>query len=279
MSTDMRMMRKDIPMNMDDPFLLRALIAGLIVAAVAAPLGCFTVWRRMAYFGDSLAHSALFGVALGILSGIGVTPGVVAVCALFAVLLLWLQQKKLLATDTLLGILAHSALSLGMVAVSLLGAQGIELQSYLFGDILAVRTQELWWIAGGGALVLALLLSHWPSLVLMTIHEDLARAEGVNTLRCQCMLLAAMTVTVAVSLQVVGILLMTSLLIIPAAASRQMARSPETMAAGGAIIGMGAVGVGLLASLRWDTPTGPSIVCAAAAAFFILLPVRILLAK
>lgn len=261
-------------MNMDDPFLLRALVAGLIVAAVAAPLGCFAVWRRMAYFGDSLAHSALLGVALGILSGIGVMPGVVAVCALFAVLLLWLQQKKLLATDTLLGILAHSALSLGMVAVSLLGAQGIELQSYLFGDILAVRTKDIWWIAGGGALVLTLLLSHWPSLVLMTIHEDLARAEGVNALRCQCILLATMTVTVAVSLQVVGILLMTSLLIIPAAASRQFARSPEAMAAGGAIIGICAVGSGLLASLQWDTPTGPSIVCAATAAFFVVLPVR-----
>jgi len=256
-----------------DPFLWRALLAGMMVAAIAAPLGCFAVWRRMAYFGDSLAHSALLGVALGILSGMGVMPGVVAVCALFALLLLWLQQKKLLATDTLLGILAHSALSLGMVAISVLNAPGLDLQAYLFGDILAVRTEELRWIAGGGALVLAVLLAHWPSLVLMTIHEDLARAEGVRTLRCQCVLMFLMTVAVAVSLHVVGILLMTSLLIIPAATARQFARSPEAMAVGAALIGILAVAGGLYASLTWDTPSGPSIVSSAAGMFFFLLPI------
>ncbi len=259
---------------LSEPFVLRALAAGVAVALIAGPLGCFAVWRRMAYFGDSLAHSALLGVALGLISGLGVTLGVIAVCAVFAVTLLWLQQKKWLATDTLLGILAHSALSLGMVTVSLLKLPGIDLQSFLFGDILAVQQRELIGIAVGGVFVVGLLLIHWPSLVLMTIHEDLARAEGVNTLRCHCVLLCVMTVVVAVSLQVVGILLMTSLLIIPAAIARQFTSAPAAMAACASLTGTLAVGAGLLASLRWDTPSGPSIVSAAAVAFFVLLPLR-----
>lgn len=258
-----------------DPFLLRALLAGLGVAVIAGALGCFVVWRRMAYFGDSLAHSALLGIALGLAAGIGVTPGVVAVCAVFAALLVWLQQKKLLATDTLLGILAHSALSLGMVAVSLLNTPGLDMQAYLFGDILTVRPAELWWIYGGGAVVLGLLVLNWPSLVLMTIHEDLARAEGVKTLRQQLVLMFLMTIVVAVSLRVVGILLMTSLLIIPAATARQWSRSPEVMAVSSALLGMLAVCGGLYASLHWDTPSGPSIVTAAAAMFFLMLPVMV----
>lgn len=268
--------RRMITMLTDDPFLLRALLAGLGVAAVAGVLGCFVVWRRMAYFGDSLAHSALLGIALGMAAGIGVIPGVVAVCAAFAGLLVWLQQKKLLATDTLLGILAHSALSLGMVAVSLLHAPGLDLQAYLFGDILTVRPGELGWIYGGGTLVLALLILNWPSLVLMTVHEDLARAEGVNTLRQHLVLMFLMTVVVAVSLRVVGILLMTSLLIIPAATARLWTRSPEAMAGSSVLLGMLAVAGGLYASLQWDTPSGPSIVTAAAAMFFLLLPMMAL---
>lgn len=259
-------------MPLTEPFFLRALLAGVMVAAVAAPLGCFAVWRRMAYFGDALAHSALLGVALGLMSGAGVTPGVVAVCALFAVLLLWLQQKKLLATDTLLGILAHSALSLGLVAISLLDRPDLDVHAYLFGDILTVREEELWWIGGGSLLALGLLLWHWPSLVLMTLHEDLARAEGVCGFRTHCVLMGLMTVIVAVSLQVVGVLLMTSLLIIPAAAARQLARSPSGMAMGGMGLGIVAVVAGLHASLAWDIPSGPAIVCAAAGAFFLLLP-------
>lgn len=264
---------------MTEDFMLRALLAGLMVALVAGVLGCFVVWRRMAYFGDSLAHSALLGIALGLALGVGVTPGVVVICALFAGLLVWLQQKKLLATDTLLGILAHSALSLGMVAVSVLNLPAIDLQSFLFGDILTVQKQELWGIVAGGVLVLVVLIWQWPSLVLMTIHEDLARAEGVKTLLQQMVLMALMTVVVAVSLRVVGILLMTSLLIIPAATARQCARSPEAMALGAVLVGMLAVVLGLYASLEWDTPSGPSMVSAAALLFFILLPVMALVKR
>ena len=127
---------------MIEPFLIRATIAGIGVAIIAGAIGCFVVWRKMAYFGDSLAHSALLGVALGLVLGISTNLGTIIICTLFTILLIWLQQKQILATDTLLGILAHSALSIGMVTLSLL-EKSVDLHSYLFGDILAVTTSEM----------------------------------------------------------------------------------------------------------------------------------------
>ena len=186
-------------------------------------------------------------------------------------LLVWLQQKRVLATDTLLGILAHAALSFGMVALSLLQAR-VDLQAYLFGDILTVTVQELWWIYIGGAMILTLLLRHWDALVLMTVHEDLARAEGGRGFRSQLMLMFLMTLVVAISIRMVGILLITSMLIIPAATARQLARSPESMAAIAALLGACAVLGGMAMSLAFDTPTGPTIVTVATALFVLLLP-------
>ncbi|MCA8836619.1 MAG: metal ABC transporter permease [Proteobacteria bacterium] len=253
-----------------DPFVLRALAAGLGVAVVAGVVGCFVVWRRMAYFGDSLAHSALLGVALGFAAGISINLGVLIVCAVFAILLLWLQHKQLLATDTLLGIMAHAALSIGLVTISLLG-QRINIHAYLFGDILTVTTNELWWIYGGGIVVLGALAYNWPALIMMTVNEDLAKAENIRTFLAHLLLMLLMTIVVAVSLRVVGILLITSMLIIPAATARQLARSPEAMAALSAAFGATAVIAGLAASMHWDIPTAPAIVVAAATLFAIMV--------
>lgn len=263
---------------MIEPFLLRAFAAGIGVAAVAGAMGCFVVWRRMAYFGDSLAHSALLGIALGLLVGIDTNVATLLVGALFATLLVWLQSKRVLATDTLLGILAHAALSIGMVTIGLL-RQRVDLHAYLFGDILTVTPQELVWIYGGGALVMFALLARWQSLVLMTVHEDLARAEGVNTFHLHLMFMCVMTVVVAISLHIVGILLITSMLIIPAATARQFSRSPEAMALTAGLLGILAVCGGLYASMTFDTPSGPSIVATAAAMFSALLPLALYLQR
>jgi zinc transport system permease protein len=248
-------------------FILRALAAGIGVALIAGPLGCFVVWRRMAYFGDSLAHSALLGIALGLLYGLDINLGTVIVCATFAMLLVWLQHRRVLATDTLLGILAHAALSIGMVALSFLDNARFDLYSYLFGDILTVRIRDLYWIYGGGLVVVGLLVLNWSSLTLMTIHEDLARAEGVNTVWSNILLMLLMTIVVAVSIRIVGILLITSMLIIPAATARQLVTTPENMAIWAAILGLLAVLGGISGSIEFDTPSGPSIVTAAAVMF------------
>ncbi|PLX82372.1 MAG: hypothetical protein C0617_14765 [Desulfuromonas sp.] len=250
-----------------DDFLLRALLGGIGVAAVAGPFGSFVVWRRLAYFGDTLAHSALLGVAIGLLLHLNLTLGVVAICQLLALLLFLFQRQRRLADDTLLGILSHSALSLGLVALAFMETVRIDLISYLFGDILAITRVDLAWIFGGGALALGALLLLWRPLVSITVHEDLARVEGLPVDLVQLAFFALMALVVAIMMKVVGLILVTSLLIIPAATARRFARSPEAMAAAASGFGCLAVAGGLLASLRWDTPAGPSIVLAATALF------------
>ena len=252
-----------------DDFIVRALAAGICLALVASALGCFVVWRRMAYFGDSLAHSSLLGVALGLTINISTNIGIIISCSLFAVLLLWLQKKRVLATDTLLGIMAHSALAIGMVAISLL-EERVSLHAYLFGDILTVTTTEIYWIYAGGLFALLLLKLNWSSLVLMTIQEDLATAEGVRTFWMHLLLMLLMTIVVSVSIRIVGILLITSMLIIPAASARQISRSPESMALCAILLGITAVVSGILASMWLDTPSGPTIVSALAVLFLVV---------
>jgi zinc transport system permease protein len=251
---------------MIEPFIIRAIIAGVGIAIIAGAIGCFVVWRKMAYFGDSLAHSALLGVALGLVMGISTNLGTIIICSLFAVVLIWLQQKKILATDTLLGILAHSALSVGMVTLSLL-EKSVDLHSYLFGDILAVTSAEIYFILFGGFFVLIFLYFNWSSFVLMTIDEKLAKAEGINIVFYQLLIMLLMTVVVAVSFKIVGLLLITSLLIIPAAAARQLANSPEKMAIISSLLAVCSVAIGVYSSLYLDTPSGPSIVVASTIIF------------
>ena len=254
-----------------DDFLLRAFLAGAGLALVAGPLGCFVVWRRMAYFGDSLAHSALLGVTLGFLLHVDLQLGVAATCAAVALLVGLLQQQQRLPTDTLLGILAHSGLALGLVALSFAGTLRLDLMGYLFGDVLAVGRTDLLWIWLGGAGVLLVLAIYWRRLLLTTVHEELARAEGIAVLPVRLVLMLMLAVTIAVAMKIVGILLITSMLILPAAAARRFARSPEEMAALAAALGILAVGLGLSGSLTYDTPSGPSIVVAALLIFIVSL--------
>jgi zinc transport system permease protein len=257
-------------------FLILALAGGIGIAALAGPLGAFVVWRRMAYFGDTLAHSALMGIALGFLFDINLNLAVVACCVLLAVLLVSLQRQHLVATDTLLGIMAHSALSLGLVAVALLDNVRIDLMEYLFGDLLAIAPADLWWIYGGGAVVILLLWRLWNPLLAITINEELAQVEGVPVARVRLGLMLLIAVVIAVAMKLVGILLITSLLIIPAAAARRLANTPEQMALFASLLGMLAVVGGISASWFWDTPAGPSVVVTALVEFLILysLPMR-----
>ncbi len=252
-------------------FLLPALLAGVGVAIVAGPLGSFIVWRRMAYFGDTLAHSALLGVSLGFLFDLPLNLAVVICCLTLALLLVSLQRKKLIATDTLLGILAHSTLSLGLVTVSFMDNVRIDLMAYLFGDLLAVGLQDLLWIYIGGTGVIITLVILWRPLLAITVHEELAKVEGlaVDWIRLVLMLLIALVI--AVAMKIVGVLLITSLMIIPAATAQRVSNSPEQMAIKASLIGTVAVMLGLAFSYVADTPTGPSVVVCAAALFLITL--------
>ena len=252
---------------MFDDFFARALAGGIGVALATGPLGCFMVWRRMAYFGDSIAHSALLGVLLGVVLGIDLNGGIILMCVALALLLLLLQQQQRLATDTLLGILAHGTLALGLVGISFLQSVRVDLMTYLFGDILAITSRDLIWIYGGGGAVLVATALIWRPLLAVTVHEELARAEGVRAGFVRIVFTLLIALAVAIAMKIIGLILIVSLLIIPAATARRLARSPEQMALLASAIGAVAVAGGLHGSLAWDTPSGPSIVVAALALF------------
>ncbi len=252
--------------TMDD-FIWRAFLAGLGLAIVAGPFGSFIVWRRMAFFGDALAHSALLGIAVGFLLQISLIAGVVVVCLLLALLLTVLQTRTALGGDTILGIFAHSSLAFGLVALAFMDRLRVDFMAFLFGDILSVTPADLAWIYGGGAIVLSALMLIWRQLLSLTVHEELARIEGIPTERIRFAFVILLAIVVAIAMKIVGVLLITSLLIIPAAAARNFARTPEQMAVLASVIGAAAVVLGILGSLNFDTPSGPSVVAAAAVLF------------
>lgn len=257
-------------------FLLPSFVAGIGIALIAGPLGSFVVWRRMAYFGDTLAHASLMGLALGFLFDINLYLALVICCMALAVVLVTLQKQKLVATDTLLGILAHSALSLGLVAVSFLDNIRVDLMSYLFGDLLAVSPTDLIYIYAGVALIGALLFMFWRPLLSTTVNEDLAAVEGVNVDLMRLIIMLMVGLVIAIGMKFVGALIMTSLLIIPAATARKFTVTPEQMALTASGIGIVAVFCGLSLSWFYDTPAGPSVVISAAAFFLLaqLVPSR-----
>ncbi len=255
-----------------DDFIIYALAAGMMIATITGVMGCFIVWRRMAYFGDSLAHAALLGISIGLITGISMMVSIMAISLLFAGLLVWMQHRRIMATDALLGILAHGALSTAIVVMAMAQIP-VDLHGLLFGDILTVTTQDLMMIAGGGAAVLTVMYIFWQPLLLMTIDEDLAKAEGVNTLLLHIIFLVMIAITVAISVRMVGVLLITSMLIIPAATARQFATTPVVMAFMAIGVGLLAVVDGLNFSIMANTPTGPSMVLSLAVLFTAVLVV------
>lgn len=240
--------------------LLYALLAGYGVAMLAAPLGCFVVWRKMAYFGDTLSHSALLGVSLGLMLNININLAVIFSSLMVAIILVSFQEKQRIASDTLLGILAHSSLSIGLVAVSFADNVRVDMMSYLFGDLLATGSTDLYWIYGGGTLVLATLAWLWKPLLSMSVHSELAQVEGIPVRKLRMVLTLLMALVIAVAMKIVGVLLITSLMIIPAATAQRLAKTPEQMVIFSALLGVLGVSAGLTASWYFDTPAGPSVV-------------------
>lgn len=249
-----------------DDFLVRAALAGIGVSVATGALGSFVVWRRMAYFGDATAHAAILGVALALATGLPIVAGTTLVALAMAGTVATLAGKGW-AMDTTLGVLAHSALAFGLVAVAFLPGVRVDLSAFLFGDILAVDRGDLFIIWAGALLVAGLLAWRWQALLTATLNEDLAHAAGMNPARERLVLTLGLALVVAVALKVVGALLIAAMLIIPAAAARTLARTPEAMALGATVIGALATLGGLGMSFRHDTPAGPSIIATAAVIF------------
>lgn len=251
-------------------FFLYALISGVSLALVAGPLGSFIVWRRMSYFGDTLAHSALLGIAIGLMTDSNPQVSIIISCLLLALLLTFLERRPALSTDTLLGILAHSSLAVGVLVLALSRSQRINLEGYLFGELLTVAGTDVIWIVAVAVIVAVLLFRFWNDFLSMTVHAEMAAIEGINVRRLNLLLVIMLALTIAVSMKIVGVLLITSLLIIPPAAARQLANTPERMALIASGIGALSVLAGVVTAFFLDTPVGPTIVVIAALVFFIL---------
>tara|TARA_B110000444_G_scaffold255236_2_gene289199 strand:+ start:278 stop:1066 length:789 start_codon:yes stop_codon:yes gene_type:complete len=257
-------------------FILIALFAGIGLALVAGPLGSFVVWQRLSYFGDTLAHSALLGIALGLAADINLSLAIMFCACIIAVLLVLLTKQTKLAQDSILGILSHTSLAVGLVVISLTANNQLDLAAYLFGDLLSIDQQQLLLILIITVLSLLIIAIFWHSLLAVAIHPELAQVDGLPVLRLQLLLSLLIAALVAVAIKIVGVLLITALLIIPASAARQHATSPEMMAILASIYGSTGVCAGITASWFIDIPTGPSIVVCCAMIFTgsILLALR-----
>jgi len=258
-----------------DDFFIRALIGAAGIALAAAPLGCIVMWQRMAYFGETLAHSSLLGIALAFAFHISMTLAVFLTILLVACILLLLQKRPFLSGDSLLGILSHASLALGLVVLSFLPQVRQDLSGYLFGDILSVSRADLALIWGGGALALLALARLWRPLIAATVSEDLAATEGLHPRRARIAFMLLLALIIAIAMKIIGILLIGAMLILPAAAARHFAATPEKMAICAAALAVIAALGGLCGSYYADTPSGPSIVVAGFALFLLsLLPLR-----
>ena len=255
-------------------FLIYATLSALAIASIAGPLGSFVVWQRLAYFGDTLAHGALLGVALGIFAEINITLAIVICSLSIAGLLLLQQRSQRLGGDAVLGLISHTALAAGLVCISLLGSS-VDLFAYLLGDLLTTSRADLLLISGVSISLLIALTLLWRPLLLTVIDSNLAQAEGIRVNLMHAFLLFAVALVVAFAMRVVGVLLITALLIIPASAARRLASTPEMMAALAAVIGCLAVLGGLTSSYWYNTPAGPSIVLCASAIFILTLARRV----
>ena len=256
---------------MFDDFFIRALFAGLGIALVTGPLGCFVVWRRLSYFGDTLAHSALLGVTMAYTLDLNIAISVFLISSVIALILIQLQKKTNLPGDALLGLLAHSSLAVGLVVIGFLTFIRFDIMGLLFGDILAVTTDDLLIIWTGGVLILLVLKLIWKPLFASTVNYELAEAEGLNPDRAKAIFTILMAAVIAISIKMVGLLLITGMLIIPAAMARNISDSPQKMVIFSIIGGLLSVVLGLYSSLEFNTSSGPSIIAASLVLFILSL--------
>jgi len=254
---------------MFDDFFIRALIAGIGIAIVTGPLGCLVIWRRLSYFGDTLAHSALLGVTLAYAFSINISLSVFIISGTVALLLISLQKRTKLAGDSLLGLLAHSSLAIGLVLIGFLSSIRFDLMGLLFGDILAVTTQDILIIWFGGLIILGILFYIWKSIFAATVNYDLAAAEGMKPDLSNFIFTILLAGVIAISIKMIGALLITGLLLIPAATARSLSNNPFQMVILSILVGITSVITGLFGSLELNTASGPSIVVAALVLFIL----------
>jgi zinc transport system permease protein len=241
-------------------FIFLLIIAGMGLSLMTSPMGCFLVWRRMSFFGDALAHSALLGVGFGLLLNLNIYVGISIICMFVAIILTLTNEKKGLSSDTWLSIISYSALALGIILVNKLPNVRIDPANYLFGDILTLQPLDLLWIYGCAIGVWVFIYYKWQPLLLLTLDEGLAQAEGISITSLKLNFMLILALTVAISLKFVGALLVPALLVIPSAAARNNAKTPEQMIGYTLLFTFISITIGLILSIVFNLMTGPTIV-------------------
>lgn len=252
---------------MIDIFFFQSLLAGIGLSFITSPMGCFLVWRRMSFFGDALSHSALLGVALGLIFNINVHLGIFIVCLAVALILVFVDDRADLPSDTWLSMTSYTALALGIVLMNKMPSIKVDPASYLFGDILALQNQDFFWIFGCAILVSLFIYRYWQPLLLLTFDEGLAQAEGMPLARLKLGFMLILALTVAVSLKFIGVLLVPALLVIPPATAKQHAKNPEQMVFYALSFTLAGISGGLFLSLVFNIATGASIILACLSLF------------
>lgn len=257
-----------------DNFILNAILAGVGIALITGLLGCFVVWKKMAYFGDSLSHSAVLGIGVGLYLGINYNISIIFIILIFALLLSYLQNRSSFSNDTLLGILAHGSLSIGIIFISMSKNTNFNLEAILFGDILVVSKLEIYSIYLIAILVYVLIICNWKSLLLNIINKDLAKSQNINNFKMDLILTSLMALVIAVSIQIIGVLLIISMLIIPASTAKQLVNNPRNMVIISTIIAILTLLAGILLSYNFDIPSGPAIIMVNFVLFLIVTLVK-----
>lgn len=248
-------------------FIGQGVIALLVLSFLTAPMGCFLIWRRMSFFGATLAHSALLGAVIGLLLGVGVFVGVMGFTALLACLLTWWLQNQRLANDTVLAMIAHLTLAIGVVAISLMDNLRIDLMAYLFGDVLSISRPVFYQIVAVCIVSAIALRVFWRGFVNLAVQPDIAQVEGYRTTVLSFCFVLFLSITISVGMVTVGALLIVSMLIIPAATARLIANQLKTMVFAAWIFTVISIISGMVAAYYVDLPAGPMVVIASGGLF------------
>jgi zinc transport system permease protein len=256
------------------PFMQRALLAGLLLGLLLSRLGVYVTLRRMAFFSDGIAHAALAGAAIGLLTRSDPLLAALLFSALLAVLIFVLERSSRLPVDSIIGILFTSGMALGVVLISLRPGYQPELIGYLFGNILAIRAGDLLLIAALGTLILAFLHFRRRQLTLLALDRELACMAGIRPAVYDLLLYVALACALVLGIRVLGIVLVSAILIIPVSTARLFCRSFRALTRWTVAVAEFFVVAGLLLSYFLDLPTGAVIVLTGSAVFFLAFASR-----
>ena len=254
-----------------DDFLVRSVIAGVLMVSTAAPIGCLMVWQRLAFLSDTLGHAAVMGVGLGLLLQLPPMFGVLGVVLLIVVSLSQVTSFNNALSETTLAIISHTGLAAGLILIGLLPANTVSLEAILFGDLLAVTINDLVMILVTTLVLGGLLLLHWRSFVAVSVSREIAQAEGIEVRKVQLLMFLMIALLVAVMMKVMGVLLIAAMLVIPTSSARMLSSSPERMVLFSALFGFAALSGGIFSSFQFDWQTGPAIVLSATALLLVTL--------